>query len=142
MRGQGSAAILASLKLCGSLCGIESTGTYNLGIMQADNSVQFFEAAKIASERGDKRYREFLRIPAMSAGIYVLAAGAEDPQSPHKEDELYYVASGCARFKAGKEDQAVGAGSVIFVAAKLEHRFYEISEDLTVLVFFAPAETS
>ncbi len=89
----------------------------------------------------DKRYHEFLRIPIMSAGVYVLKAGEKDLQSPHREDELYYVVSGRARMKAGDDDQAVSAGIVIFVAANVEHRFYDVQEDLTVLVFFAPAET-
>jgi len=77
----------------------------------------------------------------MSAGLYVLAAGANDPQKPHNQDELYYVIRGRARMKGKDEDQEVSAGSVIFVAAKVEHRFYDISEELTVLVFFAPAES-
>jgi len=89
----------------------------------------------------DKRYREFLRVPAMSAGVYVLKAGEKDLQSPHREDELYYVVSGKARMKAGGEEQALSAGSIIFVGANVEHRFYDIEEDLTLLVFFAPAET-
>jgi mannose-6-phosphate isomerase-like protein (cupin superfamily) len=88
-----------------------------------------------------KRYSEFLRVPAMSTGIYVLPVGGADPQSPHKEDEMYYVVRGRARMRAGGEDHAVGEGSIIFVAAGVEHRFYEITEELMVLVFFAPAET-
>jgi mannose-6-phosphate isomerase-like protein (cupin superfamily) len=43
--------------------------------------------------------------------------------------------------KAGSEDEPVGPGTVIFVAAGVEHRFYDIVEELTVLVFFAPAES-
>ena len=92
-------------------------------------------------EQSGKRYLEFLRVPAMSAGVYVLPAGGTDPQSPHKEDEMYYVVRGHARMRAGSEDQAVSEGSVIFVGAGVEHRFYEITEELVVLVFFAPAET-
>ncbi len=88
-----------------------------------------------------KPYREFLRVPAMSAGLYVLSAGATDRQKPHREDEIYYVVRGRARFKAGSEDREVSAGSLIFVAAEVGHRFYDIAEDLEVLVFFAPAET-
>jgi mannose-6-phosphate isomerase-like protein (cupin superfamily) len=76
----------------------------------------------------------------MSAGIYVLAAGSADRQSPHKQDEMYYVIRGRARMRAGSEDQSVKAGSLIFVPAEVEHRFYEIEEQLEVLVFFAPAE--
>jgi quercetin dioxygenase-like cupin family protein len=41
----------------------------------------------------------------------------------------------------GSEDQAIAEGSVIFVSANVDHRFHEVSEELTVLVFFAPAET-
>jgi quercetin dioxygenase-like cupin family protein len=91
--------------------------------------------------RAGKSYLEFLRLPAMSAGVYTLPAGAIDPQKPHKEDEMYYVVRGKARMRAGLEDQAISQGSVIFVAAEVEHRFYDIAEELVVLVFFAPAET-
>jgi mannose-6-phosphate isomerase-like protein (cupin superfamily) len=92
-------------------------------------------------EQSGKRYLEFLRVPALSAGIYVLPVGSTDLQSPHKEDEVYYVVRGRARMRAGMEDQTVSEGSVIFVPAGVEHRFYEIAEELTVLVFFAPAES-
>lgn len=88
-----------------------------------------------------KLYREFLRVPSMSAGLYVLAAGATDPQQPHHEDELYYVVRGKARFKAADQDQEISSGSVLFVAAEVEHRFYDIAEELALLVFFAPAES-
>ncbi|HEV8047505.1 MAG TPA: hypothetical protein VGP35_07240, partial [Terriglobales bacterium] len=48
---------------------------------------------------------------------------------------------GRARMRAGSEDQSVSEGSIIFVAAGVDHRFYEITEELVLLVFFAPAET-
>jgi len=94
-----------------------------------------------SQKKSGKRYFEFLRVPDMSAGMYTLAAGATDPQSPHKEDELYYVVRGKARMKAGNEDHAVAQSAVIFVAAGVEHRFYDIEEELAVMVFFAPAES-
>jgi mannose-6-phosphate isomerase-like protein (cupin superfamily) len=87
-------------------------------------------------------YREFLRVPALSAGIYVLPAGATDPQQPHEEDELYFVVRGRGRMRVGQEEEAVGAGSIIFVPAQAEHRFFDIAEELEVLVFFAPAEST
>jgi mannose-6-phosphate isomerase-like protein (cupin superfamily) len=86
-------------------------------------------------------YREFLRVPAMSAGLYVLPAGATDRQGPHHEDEMYYVVRGRARFRVGDEDREISAGSVLFVGAEVKHRFYDIAEELAVLVFFAPAES-
>jgi len=103
----------------------------------------FGTVAEIDQQRTQvgKLYSEFLRIPAMSAGLYVLSAGATDPQRPHHEDEMYYVLRGRARFTAGDEDREISAGSVLFVAAEVEHRFYDIAEELAVLVFFAPAET-
>lgn len=88
-----------------------------------------------------KLYREFLRVPAMSAGLYVLAVGATDAQRPHHEDEMYYVVRGKARFQAGGQDQAISAGSVLFVAAEVPHHFYDIAEELALLVFFAPPES-
>jgi quercetin dioxygenase-like cupin family protein len=103
----------------------------------------FANVAEIERQRAQsgKLYREFLRVPAMSAGLYVLPAGASDPQRPHHEDEMYYVLRGRARFRAGDEDREISAGSVLFVATEVEHRFYDIAEELAVLVFFAPAET-
>ncbi len=106
-------------------------------------SVGFFSTTEIERNRAQNKrpYLEFLRVPAMSAGLYVLAAGGTDAQRPHHEDEMYYVVRGRARFQAGEQDREVSAGSVLFVAAEVEHRFYDIEEELAVLVFFAPAES-
>jgi mannose-6-phosphate isomerase-like protein (cupin superfamily) len=110
----------------------------------SSQKVLVFETKSIEQQRkaSDKTYLEFLRESSMSAGFYVLAAGSVDQQSPHKEDELYYVVRGNARMRADSEDYGVGPGSLIFIAADVEHRFYDIEEELTVLVFFAPAETA
>ncbi len=109
----------------------------------AEPEGSFFQVSEVDEQRtaSGKLYREFLRVPSMSAGLYVLQPRATDPQKPHHEDEMYYVVRGRARFKAGTEDREVSAGSVIFVAAEVEHRFYEVTEELAVLVFFAPAES-
>ena len=103
----------------------------------------FGQVAEIDHARSQtgKLYREFLRVPSMSAGLYVLAPGATDPQRPHHEDEMYYVVRGRGRFQAGDEDTEVSVGSVLFVAAEVEHKFHDITEELAILVFFAPAES-
>jgi quercetin dioxygenase-like cupin family protein len=85
-------------------------------------------------------YVEHLRRPDLSLGTYSLGAGAEDLQEPHTEDEVYAVMAGRARFTSSGETIEVAAGSVFFVAAHEVHRFHDITEDLSVLVFFAPAE--
>jgi mannose-6-phosphate isomerase-like protein (cupin superfamily) len=104
---------------------------------------RFLSIEEIQRQRAEQAnaYLEFLRIPSMSAGLYVLPRGSTDLQAPHLQDEMYYIIRGSARMRAGSEDQWVQSGSVIFVAAHVEHSFYDIEEELTVLVFFAPAET-
>jgi mannose-6-phosphate isomerase-like protein (cupin superfamily) len=89
---------------------------------------------------GGRRYHEFIRTHDLSVGLYVLPVGGTDLQSPHTEDEVYYVVSGRAWFSVGGEDRPVQAGSVVFVAADAEHRFHDIEEQLVVLVMFGPAE--
>ena len=104
----------------------------------------FYDLPLISTERAQagKLYQEFLRVPTLSVGVYVLAAGAADLQKPHQEDEVYYVVRGRARMRVGSQEQVVKSGSVIFVGAGVEHLFFDISEELEVLVFFAPAESS
>jgi mannose-6-phosphate isomerase-like protein (cupin superfamily) len=85
-------------------------------------------------------WMEFLRVPSLSAGIYRLPAGSVDPQKPHTEDEVYYVISGRGSFTCEGTTVPANTGSTIYVAANAEHRFHDITEDLTILVLFAPAE--
>jgi len=99
-------------------------------------------AEVLARSPAGENYLEFLRVPALSAGIYRLAAGSEDRQRPHQEDEIYVVLEGRARFRAGDRDCVLSGGEVLYVAAGLEHRFHDITADLTLLVLFAPAESA
>ena len=87
-------------------------------------------------------YFEFQRTPDLSVGLYVLPAGGVDGQQPHTEDEVYWVVSGRASIRVGAEDRSVVPGSVVFVAAGVEHRFHSIEEELVTLVAFGPAEAS
>src|SRR5260370_42692319 len=87
-------------------------------------------------------YLEFLRVPSLSAGLYTLLAGAVDTQEPHTEDEIYYVISGRGFIQVDQESLPVEAVSLVFVKARVDHRFHSISEDLRVLVILAPAEYS
>jgi mannose-6-phosphate isomerase-like protein (cupin superfamily) len=87
-------------------------------------------------EFGEPWY-EFLRVATLRAGVYVLPAGSWDSQTPHDEDEIYYVVAGRGTFEAGDQRSSVEAGAVIFVPARQEHRFADITEELTVLVLFA-----
>lgn len=103
-----------------------------------------FEISRLIVEqkRTGQAYLEFLRVPALSLGLYALPAGGVDPQKPHTEDEVYYVVEGHGFIRVGEEDRPVEPGTVVFVAANIEHRFHTISEDMKILVFFAPAESN
>jgi mannose-6-phosphate isomerase-like protein (cupin superfamily) len=88
----------------------------------------------------DKAYLEFLRVPSMSMGLYVLEAGATDPQNPHTEDEVYVVTGGKAKIRVADDVHRVETGSLIYVDANVEHKFFDIETRLETLVFFAPSE--
>ncbi|HET9680619.1 MAG TPA: cupin domain-containing protein [Candidatus Limnocylindrales bacterium] len=105
--------------------------------------MEIFEVDGIDAMRAaaGKMYLEFLRRDSMSAGLYVLRAREADPQTPHNQDELYYVISGHGRIRVEDEDRPVDPGSVVFVAAHADHRFHSITADLTILVVFAPPES-
>src|SRR5574340_1729561 len=105
-------------------------------IMQAYNLVDVMNQQNQAGHD----YLEFLRVPSLNAGLYVLPAGAVDTQEPHTEDQIYYVISGRASIRVDQESRPVETGSLIFVKANVEHRFHSITEELRVLVIFAPAE--
>ena len=98
-----------------------------------------FDLSKLVerAEKADAPYLEFLRVPQLSCGIYTLPVGSTDNQSTHDEDEVYLVLSGKARMRLDDEQRDVGPGSLLYVGATTEHSFFQIEEDMTLLVFFA-----
>jgi mannose-6-phosphate isomerase-like protein (cupin superfamily) len=102
--------------------------------------VDIFKADELVAGR-DKAvhtYEDFFRSEKLSLGLAVWPAGLPDEQQPHQEDEVYYVIRGRGSIRVADEDQAVEAGTIVFVAAGVEHRFHSIEETLEVLVFWAP----
>ena len=85
-------------------------------------------------------YLEFLRRRGMSAGLYKLPAGGEDHQHPHAADEMYIVLRGQGKLRVGDKVHAVQQGSVVSVDHGEDHNFVDITEDLSLLVVFAPPE--
>jgi mannose-6-phosphate isomerase-like protein (cupin superfamily) len=82
-------------------------------------------------------FLDFLKVRDLEAGIIVLHPGEKDTQEPHSADELYYVIEGSGYMELGKGKRAVKKGSIVFVPAKMHHRFYGNKEDLVVLYMFA-----
>ncbi len=104
--------------------------------------MQIFQLDQLSSESAtlDQQYHEFLRARDLSMGLYRLKRGQNDPQSPHNQDEIYFVTQGKARMQVSGEIQDVSAGSIVYVPANADHKFVDILEDIETLVFFAPAE--
>ncbi|MFL5760027.1 MAG: cupin domain-containing protein [Thermomicrobiales bacterium] len=104
--------------------------------------MEAFELEEVLEEHRakDQLYYEFLKVPALSVGVYVLPAESADPQQPHGEDEVYFIADGRGMIQVDGVDRPVRPGSIIYVPATVDHRFHSITEDLQILVFFAPAE--
>src|SRR5688572_32238742 len=98
---------------------------------------EYDDVAQSRAQSGDA-YIQFLNEGSLSLGLYVLPAGSTDTQSPHAEDEVYYVVSGRATVEVAGEHRPVQPGSMIFVVKEVDHRFVDITEDLSLLVFFAP----
>jgi quercetin dioxygenase-like cupin family protein len=95
-----------------------------------------------AADADGSAWVEFLARSSLRCGVYRLAAGAVDRQRPHARDEVYHVVAGSAVLEVGGERHEATAGSVHFVAAGTRHRFVDVTEELTALVFFADSEAT
>ncbi|MBK1617533.1 cupin domain-containing protein [Lamprobacter modestohalophilus] len=82
------------------------------------------------------RFKELLRTPSLSCSLYHIPAGSKEMQSAHEEDELYLVLEGRARLRVEDEDHHVEKGTMMYVRTACDHAFFDIEEDLSVLVFF------
>ena len=103
---------------------------------------ELFNVSEISHSMKGKavEYMEFLGLPSLNCGIYHLDAGAEDPQTPHDTDEVYYVLSGKSHFEDKDKSYSVKKGSIIIVPANEPHKFTQIEESLELLVIFSGIE--
>ena len=100
-----------------------------------------FDLAELAARRakGSAPWLEFLSTSTLRTGLYVLPAGGVDPQTPHREDEVYHVVAGRAVLDVDGESHPVHPGSILYVRAGVPHHFHSIEEELRVVVFFSRA---
>lgn len=61
-------------------------------------------------------------------------------QTPHAQDELYVIIRGRGILFHDGEEDPFESGDLVFVAAGIEHRFGDISEDLAVWRVFYGAQ--
>jgi mannose-6-phosphate isomerase-like protein (cupin superfamily) len=100
--------------------------------------MQIISGAGVFAGSSSPVYVTHMASAQLSVGTYSIPAGGVDDQSPHAEDEIYVVTSGRSGFTGPWGRTEVGVGSVIYVPAGEEHRFVDVTEDLTLLVIFAP----
>jgi mannose-6-phosphate isomerase-like protein (cupin superfamily) len=81
-----------------------------------------------------ERYIELFRHGTLTVELY--APRGNDAQTPHSRDEIYVIISGTGRFRHGEHETTFGAGDVLFVPAREEHRFVDFTEDFATWVFF------
>lgn len=103
------------------------------------NDARKWSATSLPAEAADS-WRQLLQNDSFVAGRYRLSVAEDDSQQPHSLDEIYYVITGKAQIDVDGERRAVGPGELIFVPARVPHRFVDITEPLDILVVFAAAK--
>ena len=110
---------------------------------QDEKAMLVFNMDELSAENAKTElpYLEFMRLESMSGYIYELAAGTVDEQEPHDQDEIYYVVKGKSDFTVNDETVAIKPGDILYVKKFATHLFSNITEDLSLLVIFAPPDT-
>jgi len=106
---------------------------------QAQDSA-VYPLGTLITQLDSSAWLSFIRVSTLETGLYRLTPGAEDRQSPHDRDEVYYVIAGVARVRIGDDEEPIGPSDTIFVRANTEHRFVAIEEELLLPVFFSSAD--
>lgn len=91
-------------------------------------------AQRAARESADGLYGVMLEYGSMELGYY--RPQNIDEQSPHDQDEIYIVQTGSGTLVRGDEKIPFGPGDALFVAAGVEHRFIDFSDDFGAWVIF------
>lgn len=87
-------------------------------------------------EAADDHHREVLQTESMTVEVGRYPSASAAPKNPHNEDELYCVLSGTGKLRVGDETYDVERGDLVHVESGLEHDFFAIEEEITVLIVF------
>jgi len=83
--------------------------------------------------QGERFMRGFAH-GTMSVELY--APRGHDPQTPHAQDELYFVMQGRGELRIGDACHDFEAGDAFFVPAGMPHRFGNFTDDFAAWVVF------
>ncbi|RYZ19235.1 MAG: cupin domain-containing protein [Chitinophagaceae bacterium] len=98
------------------------------------NQVSLDEAKSLLSKSGGQPFVTLLERGTLVVELY--APKHEDLQQPHRQDELYIVASGHGTFARDGERSPFQKGDLLFVPAGMKHRFEDFSHDFAAWVIF------
>ena len=87
-------------------------------------------------KKSSSYFHTFINRDSLAAGVLVLQPGEEDMQTPHENDEVYYIISGNGFLKIKDKDYKVSKDKLFFVAKDVEHCFHGNTKELKVLYFF------
>lgn len=81
-------------------------------------------------------------VSGLSIHYWLLSANEEDGQSPHYQDEIYYILEGSGKILFGDDKdnlttKPVVKGDVVYIPAYMHHHFVPTT-DLKILIFFGP----
>lgn len=100
-------------------------------------NITIAEAIKALRQEQDKKFTVLIKNGSMS--IEYFAPKNIDTQQPHMQDEIYVIASGSSQFYRNGEVIDCNKGDVLFVPAKMEHRFMNFTNDFgTWVIFYGP----
>lgn len=71
-----------------------------------------------------------------SMKLEVYAPRGQDPQTPHAQDELYFIQQGSGELVVEGKVFSCTAGDALFVPAGAEHRFRNFSDGFATWVVF------
>lgn len=95
------------------------------------------EQAAEALRKTTEKFAVLLKNGSMSVEYYT--PHQADHQTPHRQDEIYVIASGQGNFWCAGEKTSFRRGDLLFVPAGMEHRFEEFTEDFaTWVIFYGP----
>ena len=105
--------------------------------------VSIAQALKSLPAEATSKYPQGAPFVTMMSGgtmnVEVYAPKDEDLQEPHTQDELYFIHSGRGELVINGQRFDCAAGDAFFVAAGVQHRFENFSNDLVTWgVFYGP----
>ena len=85
------------------------------------------------------QHKEVLTAGPLTVEVGTYPTDSAAPKNPHNEEELYYVLSGSGQMRVGDDTHDIEAGDLIHVEPNLEHDFFNITEEITVLIMLGPS---